>query len=192
MTQAQRPSPSAEGHHGEMLSHVLHPVTQTADPPFPSDPFAIMTECFAEGMDAIRDRKCDAMAPVLAEMLALCQSPIEKRMCAALLGTVGACAPGSKIEPQCQIGPYRVDFVLGIPTANGPVEAVIECDGHDFHERTKDQAKRDKGRDRYLEGLGFKVLRFTGSEIWADPMVCSQQVLIILFAERRRRAGATS
>ena len=33
----------------------------------------------------------------------------------------------------------------------------MECDGHDFHERTKEQASSDKKRDRSLQAAGFLV-----------------------------------
>ena len=42
---------------------------------------------------------------------------------------------------------------------------VVEVDGHDFHERTKEQAQRDKTRDRDLQAAGFIVFRFTGREV---------------------------
>ena len=42
---------------------------------------------------------------------------------------------------------------------------VVELDGHDFHEKTKEQAQKDKDRDRSLTRAGYKIMRFTGSEI---------------------------
>ena len=42
----------------------------------------------------------------------------------------------------------------------------IECDGHDFHEKTKEQAQRDKEKDRILQANGWLIARFTGSEIY--------------------------
>ena len=80
--------------------------------------------------------------------------------------------------PQFQIGKYRVDFL--VKKFDGPREVdqiVIECDGHDFHERTKEQAQRDKNRDRELQDLGFKVYRFTGSEIWKTNGECVAKAL---------------
>jgi hypothetical protein len=53
---------------------------------------------------------------------------------------------------------------------------IVECDGHDFHERTKEQARRDRSRDRYMTSLGFRVLRFTGSEIHRDAEACAQEI----------------
>lgn len=40
--------------------------------------------------------------------------------------------------------------------------AVIECDGHEFHERTKRQAARDRSRDRAIQAFGYRIFRFTG------------------------------
>lgn len=82
------------------------------------------------------------------------------------------------IESQVQIGSRRVDFCIGFLRGIKHVRAlVVECDGHDFHERTKDQAKRDRSVDRELQSLGLTVFRFTGSELWNDPVACADQVL---------------
>lgn len=56
----------------------------------------------------------------------------------------------------------------------------IELDGHAFHERTKEQATRDKSRDRELLRDGFPVVRFTGSEVFKDGMGCWAEALDIL------------
>ncbi len=77
------------------------------------------------------------------------------------------------IYPQVRILDYRVDFLIvhshGLEGFGG---TVVECDGHDFHERTKEQAARDRARDRELQQMGFRVLRYTGSEIWRNPIEC--------------------
>lgn len=101
--------------------------------------------------------------------------------------------PRITITPQAQIGDYRLDFHLEyednifVPFLNKrgikipksmdvKSELLVECDGHDFHEKTKDQARKDKRRDRTLQSLGFYVFRFTGSEIWKDPIRCADEV----------------
>lgn len=79
--------------------------------------------------------------------------------------------------PQAPIGPYRVDFLLIVKTPMaGVCLYVIECDGHDFHDRTKEQARKDRSRDRDLLRLGYKVIRFTGSEIYRDARKCAAEV----------------
>lgn len=87
-------------------------------------------------------------------------------------------AGGVTIFPQQQISGYRIDFLLVAKFGAGRPHhrIVIECDGHDYHERTKEQAQRDKKRDRTLQALGYQVFRFTGSEIWRDPTKCADEV----------------
>ena len=81
------------------------------------------------------------------------------------------------IEPQRWIDQYRVDFLVSYTFFGELLEIVVECDGHEFHERTKEQAKRDRQRDRSLQSLGMEVFRFTGSELVASPNLCAAEVV---------------
>ena len=91
---------------------------------------------------------------------------------------------------QHSIGPYRVDFYLEGYSGSGLFfRAAVECDGHDFHERTKEQARRDKRRDRWFQTRGIIILRFTGSEIWADPSSCAEQTYDVFWEALGRHAG---
>ena len=87
------------------------------------------------------------------------------------------------LEPQYVIGDFRVDFLYGFSETSGDLFKciAIECDGHDFHERTKEQAARDKSRDRYLSTQVGRVLRFTGSELYRDPYACVYEATKMLF-----------
>jgi very-short-patch-repair endonuclease len=83
------------------------------------------------------------------------------------------------IYPQCVITDYAVDFaILGrcCHVESARLLIAVECDGHDFHERTKEQAERDRSRDRALQLAGAFVLRFTGREIYRDAAVCAAEV----------------
>lgn len=92
-------------------------------------------------------------------------------------GCVEAASPTLFVHRQAQLPFGRVDFIFHTCDPNGSWHRlIVECDGHDFHERTKEQAARDKSRDRHTVMAGYKVFRFTGSEIWRDPMGCAQQV----------------
>lgn len=73
---------------------------------------------------------------------------------------------------QDEFGPYRVDFCIHAKSL-----VAIECDGHEFHYRTKEQAARDKRRDREITERGAVMLRFTGAEIYANPFECAEQAL---------------
>lgn len=78
---------------------------------------------------------------------------------------------------------WRVDFLIHArdyrserPGQKKWRKLIVECDGHDFHERTKEQASRDRSRDRLAQDLGYQIHRFTGSELWRDPWACAEEV----------------
>jgi len=73
------------------------------------------------------------------------------------------------IEPQYVIGQYRVDFAFP------DKKVVVEVDGHDYH-KTKKQRTKDAKKDRFLMSEGWKVLRFTGSEIFKDVSKCHDEI----------------
>lgn len=54
-----------------------------------------------------------------------------------------------------------VDFYI----EKGQTKLCIYTDGHTYHERTEEQAQRDRNIDRKLQELGFQVLRYTGKEV---------------------------
>jgi very-short-patch-repair endonuclease len=92
---------------------------------------------------------------------------------------------------QAIVGDFRVDFLMEFRGSNFGVDwgLAIEIDGHDFHERTKEQAAHDKSRDRNLVALGYHTLRFTGSEVYANPGACAKQALdIAVILDSKRSA----
>jgi very-short-patch-repair endonuclease len=138
-------------------------------------------------------------------VLEACESPIEKLMAMALwsrgqwthrlmfhgvssvimLENMAAEEMAIQCAPQVEVGEYRVDFLAVFVTSQKePIHRIaIECDGHDFHEKTKEQAARDKARDRTLTAAGITVMRFTGSEIWRDAGACADEVLNVLWSK---------
>jgi very-short-patch-repair endonuclease len=77
------------------------------------------------------------------------------------------------IFTQFPIGRYTADFAI----VGSFGRVVVECDGHDFHERTKEQAAHDRQRDRWMQSQGWTVMRFTGSEIFKSPRRCAIEVI---------------
>ena len=72
--------------------------------------------------------------------------------------------PIIRVTTQAPVLKYRADILLTVEFEGKVLgQVVVECDGHNFHERTKDQASRDRTRDREMTLAGFKVMRFTGS-----------------------------
>jgi very-short-patch-repair endonuclease len=73
---------------------------------------------------------------------------------------------------------YRLDFAfIGLAAGGRQVRIAVELDGHDFHERTKEQASKDKKRDRVLAANGWVVLRFTGSDVYRDPAAVLDEIV---------------
>lgn len=102
-----------------------------------------------------------------------CESPIEDAMAIAL----GLALQGVKIRKQVQFDNYRVDFLVGQNL--GSPSVVIECDGREFHDATGGQNQRDRIRDRYLQGIGLAVLRFSGTEIKHRARACADEVAAV-------------
>lgn len=96
-----------------------------------------------------------------------CESPIELSFFIYSLNKI------PELKPQIIVGPYRVDFA--VPNK----KVLIELDGHDFH-KTREQRTYDAKRDRYLLTHGWKVLRFTGTEINKDVMACVDEAKKII------------
>ena len=87
---------------------------------------------------------------------------------------------GTYYRRQQRIGRYTADFVFTIIAGEHRRQLVVECDGHDFHERTKEQAAHDRGRDREMGRMGYQVMRFTGAELFRDPVKCIQEVEAVI------------
>jgi very-short-patch-repair endonuclease len=112
-----------------------------------------------------------------------CESPLEELFLVALApttiwGYIEVC-------PQYEVGPYRVDFLLHF-NEREDIAVAVEIDGHDFHEKTREQAERDKKRDRYFAQIGMPLLRFTGREVWRDPRACVREAVTLLLKKAPR------
>lgn len=157
--------------------------------------FEAMAASYRAGLEEWMNDGPRHLRPRLSELLSKCESPIERRLGAALFGFMRGLFDDNKcvvLHPQYQIGHYRVDFMLELKGKHDGVSLVVECDGHAFHERTKFQAERDKRRDRDITHAGYIVLRFTGSEIWRDPVECAISVFdtaLALGEDRHAAAG---
>lgn len=151
-------------------------------------------------LDDAKRAAIDAIEHEFAYGSQYCESPIEELFLAQLIhpeaaaefqmrvevirpptGLVAkAVAPpwqGYYVYPQIVIGEYRVDFYVVGVFAAGTSAVVVELDGHDFHEKTREQVARDKARDRYLVMQGYQLLRYSGSEVYRDPLAVAWQVM---------------
>ncbi|MFT4416780.1 endonuclease domain-containing protein [Fredinandcohnia humi] len=84
-----------------------------------------------------------------------CESPIEARLYGALT------TQGYYVQTQVPCGKYRIDIALT------QYKLAIECDGKAYHSSPKQKA-HDRMKDKYLRKNGWKVLRFSGRQIYRE------------------------
>lgn len=68
----------------------------------------------------------------------------------------------------------------------------IEIDGHQFHEKTKEQVRHDKARERALLSHCDGIVRFSGSEVYRDSDACAEESINTIaekFAKHLLRRG---
>jgi len=77
---------------------------------------------------------------------------------------------GIKFSRQVECGPYYIDFAARM------ARLAIELDGESHGGREK----QDAGRTRFLEGKGWKVIRFTNSELMTNAEGVARAIPIAL------------
>lgn len=123
--------------------------------------------------------------------ISCCESPIEQLLvlaldthretCSELSGWQYVVEPHSLIK--CGSRRFKVDILIQCMVGEIMHRIVVECDGHKYHETSKIQAKKDKQKDRLLIKYGYKVIRFTGSEIFNSPDKCARETLSLIFPD---------
>ena len=96
------------------------------------------------------------------------------------------------LEPQYELNVGKRKYILDFAfieehdLGNGESEftkIAIECDGHEFHEKTKEQVNSRNERDIALQSDGWEILRFSGNEIYNHPEKCAKKAY--RFIERK-------
>ncbi|MCX7359607.1 MAG: DUF559 domain-containing protein [Alphaproteobacteria bacterium] len=118
----------------------------------------------------------------------ICESPIERLLLAPLMFISPLClAPRyegpldlpseARLHAQHRIAGYRADFAYIVKPFRDErtIRIAIECDGHDYHS-TRDQREDDAARGNAIQGAGYTLMRFTGSQINQRPEGCAQDV----------------
>lgn len=100
-----------------------------------------------------------------------CNSYIEANLYLAFIRTTGK----YELEPQYSVGEYHADFLVR------DTDILIECDGYDYH-KTKEQIALDYERERFFVKSGYRVIRFTGTEINNDPEQCCREIIDVIEA----------
>lgn len=91
--------------------------------------------------------------------------------------------PQKKVS--CNKKTYYIDFVFEADDylsylvwdgniKNKDFKLAIECDGYDFHQKTKEQIQHDNEREYDLKMAGYEILRFSGTQIYNNPLKCAE------------------
>src|SRR5258708_10459955 len=73
--------------------------------------------------------------------------------------------PTYDLTPQHPVPSPWPNYTYYLDYAHIPTMTTIEIDEKAYHS-TPEQLQRDQERQRYLEGLGWAVIRFSGSDVW--------------------------
>lgn len=80
----------------------------------------------------------------------------------------------SGVDPERIIA--RADFAFWL---GEDIALLVEVDGHEYHERSREQVMSDRSRDRKMMRCGLPVARFTGTEINREPKACTVEAFAL-------------
>lgn len=86
-----------------------------------------------------------------------------------------------ELYAQYPVDIYIVDFLLDTYDPIMP-KYIIEIDGHEYH-KTKQQRHNDYERERFLQQKGYRIIRFTGSEVFVNPRKCVYETIQIILKD---------
>ncbi|MCH8862329.1 MAG: DUF559 domain-containing protein [Proteobacteria bacterium] len=75
----------------------------------------------------------------------------------------------------------RPDLLFWIPSDES-IKIIVECDGFQYH-KEKAAFVHDRKRDRVLKASGYEVLRYSGTEIYADPIAAGADLAEYLWSK---------
>ena len=97
---------------------------------------------------------------------------------------------GYYIIPQFKINnKYRIDFLISYTTSEEwwfknerehpqkDKSIIIEIDSHLWHGSSPEQFTKEKERERELQKEGYKIIRFSGREIYRDVNKCVNEII---------------
>ena len=122
-----------------------------------------------------------------------CDSPIEKILLYGLMEYSDYLWIGYEYKPQQVIRVngkrYIADilFDMDFYCVDKPYKLVIECDGHDYHETTKEQVEKRNVRDMELKKAGYDVLHYSGSQIFKNPYKCAKEITEYIMVKAKEK-----
>ena len=150
------------------------------------------SEYLTESVLETRNMLLGAYDCELCEAITDCESPIEQMMALTLfdcrdrientfVDKIYWLSTSKQEEIKIKKKKYRVDFLIHFVFKSkkniGELNLIIECDGHNFHEKTKEQVAKGNERDRELQKEGYDILHFSGSEIYNHLFKCEKEII---------------
>lgn len=122
----------------------------------------------------------DALRAVLGAGGMAFESPAEEAFWGAWRAING---PELAMQHRVFGGAYRLDF------AHLASKTAIEIDGLAYH-NGQEAFRRDRSRDRRLTGAGWRVVRFTAKEVFADARRCAGEALRLCGSNSGSNSGS--
>ena len=115
------------------------------------------------------------------EQINKCQSPIEIILLCALefyeLFFEANCIYDFKPQYEINInGNKRIMDIAVLVYDSDEILFFIECDGFEYHAKTKEQFEYTNKKDREVRLSGYDIIHFTGTEIFNNPLKCACEV----------------
>lgn len=119
-------------------------------------------------------------------MIEGCESPIEKIFFVALINVFISYDLILYVDNQTLIESnekkYYADFTIEHDELcnrylKKDFKLVIECDGYEFHQKTKEQVDNDNQREYDIKMSGWEIIRFSGRELYNNPIECAKKVI---------------
>ena len=127
----------------------------------------------------------DCESPI-EQFLSLCMHDFEVQNLDKYNKNIESIYIENQAEIVCGDNVYRVDFLIPVLYKHEDKKYekyfVVECDGHEFHQKTKEQVERDNIRTRELQKEGYVVIRFSGSEILNKTYKCVEEIISIILS----------
>lgn len=147
------------------------------------------------------ERRIEAGKAAVVELVAQCESPIEKLIVPALVfqpyGSNGTWMPAQAqrdgrprlvdvmIGAQVKVDRSRFDFLMVVPIGGADLMIAVECDGKDFHDETNDFR-----RDQMWKAHGIHTVRLSGSDIDRAPRMAASRVAEFVLQQMIRKGLA--
>ena len=80
------------------------------------------------------------------------------------------------IDFEFEADDYLTYLTFGEEIKNNKFKLAIECDGYEFHQKSKEQVQRDNEREYDLKISGYDILRFSGTQIYNAPLKCAKDI----------------